>query len=50
VARENGPGLDMATRVGLRPEGVLRSYREEGDARIDAVMHSMLRYEVAGGS
>ncbi len=46
VAQENQPGLDLATRLGLRPEGVLRSYWEGADARIDVVMHSILRDEV----
>ncbi|MEI7860049.1 MAG: GNAT family protein [Acidimicrobiales bacterium] len=46
VAQVNQPGLDLATRLGLQPEGVLRSYWQGADERIDVVMHSILCDEV----
>jgi len=45
VAQENQSGLDLAARLGLRPEGVLRSYWEDAGGRIDVVMHSILADE-----
>ena len=50
VAKENRPGLDLAARLGLTPEGVLRSYWGDEGERVDVVMHSILRGEVGRGA
>ena len=46
VAAENTAGLELARRVGFHVEGLLRSYWDDGDRRIDVVMHSLLPHEV----
>lgn len=46
VAADNRDGLELARRVGFRREGVLRAYWEDGDGRLDVVMHSLLPDEV----
>jgi RimJ/RimL family protein N-acetyltransferase len=46
VAADNGPGLELARRVGFRREGLLRAYWEDGDRRLDVVMHSLLPDEI----
>ena len=38
VAEENVVALALAERAGFRREGVLRSYWEQGDARLDVVV------------
>jgi RimJ/RimL family protein N-acetyltransferase len=38
VAPENGPALSLAERAGFRHEGVLRSYWEYGDERLDVIV------------
>jgi [ribosomal protein S5]-alanine N-acetyltransferase len=48
VAKENTPALRLAERVGFRREGVLRAYWEQGGARLDVVMLSMLPGETPG--
>jgi RimJ/RimL family protein N-acetyltransferase len=46
VAEENTTALRLAERVGFTPEGVLRSYWDQGGDRVDVVMLSMLPAEL----
>jgi RimJ/RimL family protein N-acetyltransferase len=43
IAPENTAALRLAERAGFEREGLLRSYWEHGDARIDAVVLSRIR-------
>ena len=43
VAPENVPALSLAERAGFRREGVLRSYWEHGDGRLDVIVLARVR-------
>ena len=43
VAPENVPALSLAERTGFRREGVLRSYWEHGDGRLDVIVLARVR-------
>ena len=43
VAPENVAALTLARRTGFREEGVLRSYWEHGDGRLDVIVLARVR-------
>jgi RimJ/RimL family protein N-acetyltransferase len=48
VAPENVPALSLAERAGYRHEGVLRSYWEHGDGRLDVIVLARVRDDSRG--